>query len=221
MVEAKLVCAAMRKMEAPVPSWVAAWRENGYREALLRSFAVESSSTGSLLHGVGPDVIELTYPEEERKPSIVRGLIVRPFAPYFRFSVINLLTAEKSVVNQLRASTDCSGREIVGPASLPKWNVFGKAVIKDAAYETAWRRAGVFESELYGSKLIVAAKQRRFEDGQWPAKRPAVSTSCNPADWVYSAVGAGLRIVHPSPFIHADERAYQLAEKYTEGTVPE
>lgn len=221
LVEARLVCAAMRKMEAPIPPWVTVWRANGYREALLRSFAVESNSTASLLHGIGEDVIALTYPEKERKPSVVRKLIFCPFTPYFRYAVINLLAAEKSVMNQLQASTDCSGREIVGPASLPKWNVFGKAVIKDVAYETAWRRAGVFESELYGSKLILAAKQKRAEDGHWPAERPAVPTSCDPEDWVYSVAGEGLKVLHPEPFIHADERTYRLAEEYTEGTVSE
>jgi hypothetical protein len=96
LVEARHICRAMRKMEAP---GVTAWRVNGYRREVARSFAIESSLVATLVHGFPKDVWNYTLPEDQRQPSVIRYSVFFVLAPYFRASVVNLLQAERSSVS--------------------------------------------------------------------------------------------------------------------------
>lgn len=184
----RMAAAVQRKLEAPVPPWVAEMSRRRMHHELIDAIRDEAGVTSEVMRRTGAlDVAGL-----EHEPGAATMFAAAATSPFVRWAVAENTTVAMQQLATVRDVDPCMAatrpfdREIEQKVT-PLARNFGGLVLPNLTSGIA--RAAFADVEVEGTSKVLAAKAARAAtpDGTWPAAVPGVERSrCAGARWVYS-----------------------------------
>lgn len=192
----RMGAAAQRKLEAPVPAWVAEIPRRRMHHEILEAIRAETSLTSRMVRS-GRWLSDVTA-GLRHQPS--RSLLMYEAAssPLVRWSVAENTTAAIEELTAIQDIDPCAAssrrldRKMEQEVS-PLARRFGRFVLPNMTNAIA--RAALADMAVEGTGKVLAVKTARASapDGAWPAAvRDVESSRCEGARWIYSVDPAGV-----------------------------
>lgn len=191
--EATEILVAMRKMNAPIPSWASSWPAHDLEQALM---TVYTTHAWALLMISDKGLIStVTYEEREKVGTRIFSAISHP---YIRISGAHMIFALKRMTRDRMREGLCTDR----PSSLgtveeqlPGWIVLpGRTIFANfwtyavMSWESWHRLHHELMVHIEGTRSILAAKavKAMSPTGHWPETLPEVASRCESFAWAYT-----------------------------------
>ncbi len=191
--EATEVLGAMRKMNAPIPSWAFSWPAHDLEQALLTANTTHAW-TLSMISDRG---LISTVADEERE-KVGAQIFSAVSHPYIRISGAQMIFALKRVTRDRMREGLCTDR----PSSLgtieeqlPGWIVLpGRTIFANfwtyavVSWESWHRQYHDLMVHIEGTRSILSAKAAKAMSptGHWPETLPEIASLCESFAWSYT-----------------------------------
>ncbi len=182
--DAIMIVGAMRRVPSAAPAWALSWPDADLKQRLGSAAAVEAWMAYSPFRkSVLTDLFSAF--DDEQAPSPGGRFLSLVFSPYFRLSAANVAAAHRDLLRRHMQSPACIQDVVTETAkqAIPEWNVFGRIVYPGDSLSGSFRRLGILDAHIEGTRLLLDARDVKRRTGHWPATSPARRSTCATPFW--------------------------------------
>jgi hypothetical protein len=220
LAEASMITGAMRQMPGPPPQWALTWPEHD----LVGEMNQAATADAWMLYVPfnSPPTTDLFNADSGQENNATTGGRVLSFllSPYMRASAANAASAHSRLLREYANRSACSQILTTWKPNelLPEWNRFGRIALPSEAIGSAYGKVHLLLAQLEGTRLVLAARRGRSDEGAWPAVAPEVRSPCAQRIWSYARTDSGELVVAATTplLINGVQGAWNLSQRYVE-----